>query len=52
VVTRGSPAGLSAPKDSLEELLDATSAGRRGLAQSTPTNWSVQTLRTESSSDP
>jgi hypothetical protein len=48
VVTRGPPAG---PKDPLEELLDATSAGSRGPGKPTPTHWSVQTLQTQSMSD-
>jgi hypothetical protein len=51
VVTRGSPGGTLGPKDPLEELLDATSAGRRGPGKPTPTSWSVQTLETQSMSD-
>jgi hypothetical protein len=47
-VTRGAPGGMPARKDSLEELLDATSAGRRGPGKPTPTSWSVQTLQTQS----
>lgn len=46
VVTRG--ARSATPSDPLEELLDATSAGTRSAARPTPTNWSVQTLQTQS----
>ncbi|MGA2167569.1 MAG: caspase family protein [Terracidiphilus sp.] len=46
VVTRG--AKSATPVDPLEELLDATSAGTRGASRPTPTNWSVQTIQTQS----
>jgi hypothetical protein len=46
VVTRG--ARLATATDPLEELLDATSAGTRSATRPTPTNWSVQTLQTQS----
>jgi hypothetical protein len=49
VVTRG--AKSATPADPLEELLDNTSAGTRGAARPTPTNWSVQTLKTQSLSE-
>ena len=46
VVTRG--AKSATPVDPLEELLDATSAGTRSAVRPTPTNWSVQSLQTQS----
>jgi hypothetical protein len=46
VVTRGAKSATSV--DPLEELLDATSAGTRSAARPTPTNWSVQSLQTQS----
>ena len=46
VVTRGAKATMSA--DPLEDLLDSTSAGTRGVRRPTPTNWSVQMLQTQS----
>jgi hypothetical protein len=46
VVTRGAKATSSA--DPLEDLLDSTSAGTRGVRRPTPTNWSVQMLQTQS----
>ena len=46
VVTRG--ARSATPADPLEELLDNTSAGTRGAARPTPTNWSVQAMKTQS----
>ena len=49
VVTRGARSATAA--DPLEELLDATSAGTRSAARPTPTNWSVQTLQTQSLSE-
>jgi len=38
----------AAPMDPLEELLDSTSAGLRDIPEPTPTNWSVQSLQTQS----
>jgi hypothetical protein len=49
VVTRG--AKSATPSDPLEELLDATSAGTRSASRPTPTNWSVQTMKTQSLSE-
>jgi len=46
VVTRG--AKSAAIMDPLEDLLDNTSAGTRGASRPTPTNWSVQSLKTQS----
>ena len=49
VVSRGVEQQSVKPSDPLENLLDATSAGTRGDPGPTPTLWSVQTLRTQSS---
>jgi hypothetical protein len=38
--------------DPLEELLDSTSAGLRDIPEPTPTNWSVQSLQTQSCPGP
>ena len=46
VVTRGAMSATSS--NPLEELLDNTSAGTRGAGRPTPTNWSVQTIQTQS----
>jgi hypothetical protein len=52
VVTRSAKAKGSAPPDPLEDLLDSASAGTRAPVRPTPTNWSIQTLRTQSREAP
>jgi hypothetical protein len=48
VVTRGGNVRPAQPADPLEDLLYSTSAGTRAAARPTPTNWSVEALRTQS----
>jgi Caspase domain len=50
VVTRGR-ARSSQQLDPLEDLLDTTSSGTRAATRPTPTNWSVQAIRTQSRKD-
>jgi hypothetical protein len=50
VVTRSAKSGT--PVDPLEDLLDSTSAGTRAGRRPTPTNWSVQSIETQSSAEP